>query len=225
MNRILPLLFSLFFLTSCAGWQGAATSQVSQRTMSYAKSQSDGLHLYWLRTQMRKPQQLFERVLLSQGGQYQSEYRWQDGVLREVQREGVIGSGEQAQTMRLHIRFGSEGQPLYQRYQRGDSVMPLSEAELLQVRDYAEMLVAWLQEQPSGDRLIQGYITPQSFAPCGADRSWPWQSEFLPQQALSETPQFVLALGHKRIQDYQINQWLYQAAHGDCFYEPTWQKQ
>lgn len=100
-------------------------------------------------------------------GSYQTSYRWEEGQVREIRREGEHLDGKKLVPFRVHIRFSKEGEAVYQQYRLGGKVLPMNEEQLahyvLQAKAVAE---ATKEQDKQGLELIQGYWNGKTFETC-----------------------------------------------------------
>lgn len=174
MKRLIPFVF--FFLLA-----GCETTAVSDTVISPLSTQTAGYQhgdttaLYWYTSQQNQPVKLTEVITAVHGGRYESEYRWYEGKLREMKRQGTrVGDEHALVPFTLHLRFDPKGQAVYQRFTLNGSVLPLSEVELDAPRRQAEHALRVIRQQrQAGLSLVQGYWQQQMMIPCGEQRAKP----------------------------------------------------
>ncbi len=164
-KRILPAVLTLLLF----GCSSAPTPNLSQITESSAgQRQGDSVSLYWLTERLGKPETAADYVTSGDYGWYQSNYRWSEDSLREVIREGEkLTVGDGLTSYRLHIRFNSAGEAVYQQYKEGNRVFPLRPDEINQYKGSAALVLDYVQENTERSlRLYQGIWNGESFETC-----------------------------------------------------------
>ncbi|MCV5838969.1 DUF1481 domain-containing protein, partial [Escherichia coli] len=64
-------------------------------------------------------------------GWYKSDYRWDEGELRELIRKGEqIDAKQKLVPFQIHIRFNKDGEAIYQQYRVNRKVLPLQREQL-----------------------------------------------------------------------------------------------
>lgn len=174
MKRLIPFVF-LSLLAGCE------TTAVSDTVISPLSTQAAGYQhgnttaLYWYTSQQNQPVKLAEVITAENGGRYESEYRWHEGKLREMKRQGTrVGDEHTLVPFTLHLRFDPKGQAVYQRFTQDGSVLPLSEVELSEpLRQVEAALQVIRQQRQAGLSLVQGYWQQQHMILCGEQRAKP----------------------------------------------------
>ncbi|UXI01138.1 DUF1481 domain-containing protein [Photobacterium sp. TY1-4] len=172
MKRLIPLVF-LSLLTGCE------TTSVSDTVISPISTHATGYQqgakttLYWYTSQQNQPVKLAEVVTAEHSERYESEYRWRDGKLREIKRQGTrLGDEHYLVPFTLHLRYDAEGQAVYQRFTQDGSVLPLSDVELYApIRQVDAALRVIAQQRKAGLSLVQGYWQQQHMILCGEQRA------------------------------------------------------
>ncbi|MBD8514681.1 DUF1481 domain-containing protein [Photobacterium sp. WH77] len=185
-------LIVLTFLLSACG-----SSALSQHTLSPLERLSggqvvgDASSLYWVNLRQSKTESLAERVWMGDYGEYQTDYRWHDGQLRELKRAGTALKDDKHQPFELHVRYDQHGEAVFQRYKVGDTVFPLSDTQLHQLSQQADMAVALVREQSrEGFQLVQGVWDGQRFVHCDA------QAEIeINWQQINAQPGYIALIG------------------------------
>ncbi|MCM0151286.1 DUF1481 domain-containing protein [Photobacterium galatheae] len=127
----------------------------------------DASSLYWTGIRQSRPEFLSERVWMGDYGEYQTEYRWREGQLRELKRTGTALKDDALRPFELHVRYDQHGEAVFQRYKLGESVFPLSDTQLNQLSQQAEQAVAVVKAQSrDGLELVQGVWDGQRLIRC-----------------------------------------------------------
>ncbi|MGF1683574.1 DUF1481 domain-containing protein [Photobacterium minamisatsumaniensis] len=171
MKRLLTIL-TISLLAGCASNPTVPENTLTPiLTHTGGQSLGDTTSLYWFTSQQNRPVKLAERVMAGDYGHYQSDYRWRDGKLREIKREGEMLDEQELKPFALHVRYDTRGSAVFQRYSVGNEVIPLTNAELDQLLDEARQGTNAVRQQRRDDQsLIQGYWRQGEFYRCGDDR-------------------------------------------------------
>ncbi|ELV7515999.1 DUF1481 domain-containing protein [Photobacterium damselae] len=218
-KRIVSFLLPLL-LSACAAGDNASNptlSPIAHLTGGITQNQTTAL--YWLDTQQNAPLKLFEQVNTLQNGHYQSEYQWQNGVLRQMSRTGVQSYEEHMVPFSLTVRFDSKGNAIYQRYLVNEVTLPLAEPELAQISRYANEAVSVVKKQrKEGERLIQGHWQGQSFISCQTGTALPFHYQGNSKVQFTAPKQGYMALlGSQSKQGVKAKQILWSASmNQDC---------
>ncbi|MDD1783848.1 DUF1481 domain-containing protein [Enterovibrio sp. ZSDZ35] len=167
MRVIAAPLFSLLVL-ALAGCS-STEAIVPVKTTQTAAVQGDATSIYWLDEKQTFPETLSEIVLMGDHGQYQSEYRWRKGVVREIHRKGTVLDGGKLKEQSILIRYDSEGQAVYQQYRLDGDLLPIRSTELVKYYRQAEQSLANAKTlgKESQD-FFQGYWKAGTFEECGS---------------------------------------------------------
>ncbi|KKC98341.1 DUF1481 domain-containing protein [Photobacterium halotolerans] len=162
-------LIALTFLLSACGSSALSPHSLSPlERLSGGQVVGDASSLYWGNLRQSKPESLAERVWMGDYGEYLTDYRWHDGQLRELKRAGTALKDDKLQPFELHVRYDQHGDAVFQRYKVGDTVFPLTDTQLHQLSQQADMAVALLREQSrEGLQLVQGVWDGQRLISCG----------------------------------------------------------
>ncbi|MEI8594132.1 DUF1481 domain-containing protein [Photobacterium sp. Hal280] len=161
-------LIALSCLLSACGSSALSPHSLSPlERLSGGQVVGDASSLYWVNQRQSKPESLAERVWMGDYGEYQTDYRWHDGQLRELKRAGTALKDDQHQPFELHVRYDQHGDAVFQRYKVGDTVFPLSDTQLHQLSQQADRAVDLVREQSrEGFQLVQGVWDGQRFVHC-----------------------------------------------------------
>ncbi|MDN2482281.1 DUF1481 domain-containing protein [Vibrio agarivorans] len=167
MNRKLLLTLLPFTLVGCAS-SVPSTSLDQIQNFSGGQIVGDATSLYWSSERLvGQPISASDYVAMGDYGQYQTEYRWEEGVVRELVREGTQLDDDVIKPFRLHIRFNKEGEAVYQRYRVDSNVLPVRPDVLTRlIADAARAVDVSRAQDKQGFDLIQGYWDGQEFSTC-----------------------------------------------------------
>ncbi|CAM2820106.1 DUF1481 domain-containing protein [Vibrio neptunius] len=165
-KRLFSSLITSFIL-GCSS--NAPTSNLTQLT-SYTggKSMGDATSLYWYTEKLASPSTAADYVTAGDYGWYKTDYRWAEGELRELIREGEQLKGEQGLVKySVHVRFNKEGEAVYQQYRLDGKVFPVKPDELERYKNDAVTVATVTKRQDKkGQELIQGYWDGSTFETC-----------------------------------------------------------
>lgn len=88
--------------------------------------------IYWLDRAQNTPILLTTLTTESDLVHYSTEYRWRDGLVREIERRGKVMSEGSLVSQRFLIRYDSSGQAVYQQHQFDGETRPIHLSELNQ---------------------------------------------------------------------------------------------
>ncbi len=119
----------------------------------------DATSLYWMTERLTRVSTAADYVTMGDYGSYQSDYRWDDGELRELIRKGKQLDAKQGLVpFQIHIRFNKDGDAVYQQYRVNGKVLPLQRDQLERYKQEANDVVTSIKKQSrDGQSLIQGY--------------------------------------------------------------------
>lgn len=201
MKALLLSALSAALLAGCATslpYDPLQLQQVSH--YSGGETAGDATSFYWTSTRQNQAISAADYVVSQRFGWYQSNYRWDEGELREVVREGMQPKERQLVPYRVQIRFDKNGEAIYQQYRVDGKVLPLNQNQLAQYQQQADELVAKTQQQDSqGLTLIQGIWDGEVFESCsGPEYSHVEFNQTLPDfvvSRLSSIDSYVAFLG------------------------------
>ena len=155
--------------------------------MTGGQSVGETTSLYWYTEKLEQPYTSADYVMSGPYGWYQSDYRWQSKVLREMVREGEKPNKEQELVeYSIHLRFSQNGEAVYQQYRLDGKVLPLTPDQIAAYQHEAEAVIRIAEEQSKkGLRLFQGEWDGETFETCSGQE----YSEFEFNQIL---PTFVI---------------------------------
>ncbi len=131
----------------------------------------DAASLYWFTDRLSIPLSAADYVVAGDYGWYQSQYRWEEGTVRELIREGEQLKGNQGLVpYKLHVRFNQQGEAVYQQYRLDGKVLPMKNAMLSQLLGEANNVATKTKKQhKDGLELIQGYWDGSEFETCSGE--------------------------------------------------------
>ncbi|OLQ92585.1 peptidylprolyl isomerase [Vibrio ponticus] len=163
---LLPSLITSFLL-GCSADISNTTLETTVNS-SGGQSMGDAASLYWFTDRLAVPLSGADYVVAGDYGWYQSQYRWEEGTVRELIREGEQLKGNQGLVpYKLHVRFNLQGEAVYQQYRLDGKVLPIKNDMLSQLMDEANNVAKKTkQQQKDGLELIQGYWDGNEFETC-----------------------------------------------------------
>jgi hypothetical protein len=161
----LTLLLSSGLLFGCSSTQPLSTVDFEQ--YSGGERVGDVISLFWYTESQDLPHSASDFVQSDWDGWYQTSYRWQGKVLREIVREGTQRSGKGLVPFHTHLRFGKNGEAVYQQYRVDGKVFPLTADALEHYKNQAIAIIGTVKKQDKqGTELIQGVWNGQQFETC-----------------------------------------------------------
>jgi len=226
MKQRLSLLFFVSgLLAGCGSTPNPNLEQINQFTGG--KAISEATSFYWYTERFQKPSSAADYVTSGNHGRYQSSYRWEEGRVREIRREGEYLEGKKLQPFRVHIRFSNQGEAVYQQYRLAGKVLPMSDEQLtdyvLQAKAVAEVSK---QQDKQGLELLQGYWNGKVFETCsGVEYQRVEFNQTLPSfmlNRLASIKSYVAFLGKIRNGTVHIDELLLlEAENYDCVKRPA----
>ncbi|MEZ8100540.1 DUF1481 domain-containing protein [Vibrio bivalvicida] len=192
------------------------------------QSMGDATSLYWYTERLSFPYTAADYVSAGDYGWYKSDYRWEDGEIRELIREGQqLKDNQGLVPYRIHVRFSKDGEAIYQQYRLDGKVLPLKADKIAWLKQEALTIPTRTKEQSnSGVRLIQGYWDGSSFDTCsGQSYEQVEFNETLPSfvvNRLASVDSYAAFLGTTRNKKVVVNQLLMLAEDShDCIERPA----
>ena len=151
------------------GYVDVETPNLDQFThFSGGKIMGDATSLYWMTERLTRVSTAADYVAMGDSGSYQSDYRWDDGELRELIRKGEqLDTKQGLVPFQIHIRFNKDGDAIYQQYRVNGKVLPLRRDQLERYKTEANDVVASIKSQSrEGQSLIQGFWDGETFETC-----------------------------------------------------------
>ncbi len=131
----------------------------------------DATTFYWYTERLNQPYTAADHVFAGDYGWYKTDYRWNEGEMRELIREGEqIRQDVGLVPYRVHVRFNVKGEAVYQQYRIDDKVLPINEEQLKRYKLEAQSVSDVTKEfSREGFELIQGYWNGSSFETCSGE--------------------------------------------------------
>ncbi len=128
----------------------------------------DATSFYWVTNKLTQPHTSADYVTVGDYGWYQTDYAWSEGVLREFIREGEQrNSSNELVPYRVHVRFNTSGEAVYQQYRIDSKILPIQAKQLENYQKEAKsVLDTTMKQNDEGLRLVQGYWDGSSFKTC-----------------------------------------------------------
>ncbi|MCK6265303.1 DUF1481 domain-containing protein [Vibrio sp. ZSDE26] len=165
------LLLSSLIISSLVGCSSSvSTPNLDQFSHhSGGKSMGDATSFYWYTERLSQSYTAGDYVFSGDYGWYKTDYRWNEGEVRELIREGEqIRQDVGLVPYRVHVRFNVKGEAVYQQYRIDDKVLPINEEQLLRYQQEAKSVAEVTKEfSRDGIELIQGYWDGSRFESCG----------------------------------------------------------
>tara|TARA_Y100001956_G_scaffold77191_1_gene87213 strand:- start:3002 stop:3697 length:696 start_codon:yes stop_codon:yes gene_type:complete len=192
------------------------------------RSMGDATSLYWYTERLSSSYTAADYVTAGDYGWYQTDYRWAEGELRELVREGEqLTDNQKLAPYRIHVRFNKEGDAVYQQYRLDGRVLPLSRDKLAWLRQEAlDIVETTKQNDKDGLELIQGYWDGSTFETCGGNNySMIEFNQTLPSfvvNRLSSVDNYIALLGSTRGSRVTVKELLMLAEDSqDCIERPS----
>ncbi|MFV8439077.1 peptidyl-prolyl cis-trans isomerase [Vibrio owensii] len=165
-HLLTSLLLSSLVLVGCSSVETPNLDQFTH--FSGGKIMGDATSLYWMTERLTRVSTAADYVTMGDYGSYQSDYRWDDGELRELIRKGEQLDAKQGLVpFQIHIRFNKDGDAIYQQYRVNGKVLPLQRDQLERYKQEANDVVTSIKKQSrDGQSLIQGYWDGETFETC-----------------------------------------------------------
>ena len=165
-HLLTSLLLSSLTLFGCSSVETPNLEQFTH--FSGGKVVGDASSLYWMTEKLTRVSTAADYVTMGEHGWFQSDYRWDEGELRELIRKGEqVDTKQELVPFQIHIRFNKDGEAVYQQYRVNRKVLPLQHDQLERYKAEANDVVASVKVQSRNNQsLIQGYWNGQSFETC-----------------------------------------------------------
>lgn len=192
------------------------------------QSMGDATSLYWYTEKLSLPYTAADYVSAGDYGWYKTDYRWDEGSLRELIREGEqLKDNQFLVPYRIHVRFNKDGEAVYQQYRLDGRVLPLKSDKLAWLKQEAANISNVTKEQSRENlKLIQGYWDGSTFDTCaGKSYTEVEFNETLPSfvvNRLSTIDSYAAFLGTTRGNRIVVNELLMLADDShDCMEPPS----
>ncbi len=184
------------------------------------------LYIFWVDLLDKQPYVLTVLALDELKVLSKAEYRWQDGVIREIEFSAKKSSDPEKTSQRYLIRYDSNGEAVYQDHYIYEELRPIRTSELKRIYQQAEMLLAEVQNlQKSNQHFFQGHLKNYKFHPCGAEPAT-WSTIEMPLDAnfypISNHHSYLIAaLGDKKNNNIRVNKVIVFDENQVCFERPS----
>ncbi|OOE91073.1 DUF1481 domain-containing protein [Salinivibrio sp. AR640] len=204
---------------------GCSSGQPSKPvTHMTAASAGDYRAVYWLDSQQGQVIGLAEQVWQGDYGRYRSEYVWRDGSLRAIKREGTQLAGAALAPFSIYVRFDASGEPVFQRYQQDETLLPLSSATLTRLYQEANQVQQQAKTQLSRDVSVwQAQRQGDRWVDCRGDtQRWTFSDTIDPSvvSQISQPGTFLVAGGDSGILRDNIDFLVYVDNNKACLQRP-----
>ncbi len=170
MTKIIPLSLLILvsgLLTACSS-NNLLESQL--KTYTGGSRMGDATSFFWYTENLALPYQASDYIVSTHDGWYQTHYNWQEGSVREIEREGKTSLAGKLVPFSLHLRFNGEGEAMYQQYKIDGKIRPLQHDELDGYLKQAEAIAETAKSQSQKDlSLIQGFWNGKQFESCDGE--------------------------------------------------------
>ncbi|CAM3140158.1 DUF1481 domain-containing protein [Vibrio mytili] len=170
-HLLTSILFSSLSLFGCSSVETQNLEPLTH--FSGGNSAGDTSSLYWTTERFNRAISAADHVSMGAQGRYESDYRWEQGELRELIRKGEQADFHQDTLVpfQVHIRFNKDGDAVYQQYRVNNKVLPLQREQLEKYKSEANHVIALSKEQSrNGQHLIQGHWDGDVFETCSGDK-------------------------------------------------------
>jgi hypothetical protein len=227
MKRLLVCAAAILSLSACTTTSNSIQNKSQITEYSGGQIQGDATSLYWYTERLSSPISASDYVTSGDYGWYRSQYLWNGQKLHTVLREGEqLDSNNRLTDYTVEVRFSDAGEAVYQRYQVGRKVIPLTQSQIEQYKSEAQSLIQYTTKQ-SGNQyeLIQGYWDGNNFVTCNGN-SFEYLSfnQTLPTfviNRLSEFDSYVAFVGKLKLKTVEVDDLLLiQNENFDCIERP-----
>ncbi|WP_256383343.1 DUF1481 domain-containing protein [Photobacterium toruni] len=220
MNRITLSLVVAFLLTGCAASDIAENAVIAPKTVTVAQMATDGPHFYWYTFRPNHPITLNECVFTHNQGQYQASYRWRSGQLFELYQQGQQRIDGSLTPFQLQLRFDSDGLAVFQRYQQGQTIVPLTNVEIAKLHRQAVGLAAKVEQLSHHQHSwVQGHWQQQRFIPCQQQQTIEVIAQFNAEKLSGQG--YMAVNGQLKGRRLVVDNVLLQYPHQQCLVAPN----
>jgi len=222
------IFFSFLVTTFIAGCSSSTTDSTPEQLthLSGGQRTGDATSFYWYTESPTQPVTASDYVVSETYGWYKTTYRWGEGAVREVVREGEQLKNNQLTPYTVHMRFNKDGEAMYQQYRVDKKILPLNSGQLERYVLEAQAIRTMTKDQDKqGSELLQGYWDGETFESCsGKDYTNVEFNHTLPNfvmSRLSSLDNYVGFLGKIRNNTVYIDELLILADDShDCIERP-----
>lgn len=165
----LTLPFFSFFVLFVMGCSSTANVTPPIRTVT-AMTQNDTSQIFWLDERLTSPETLTHLTLMKGDARYSTQYRWVDGLVREIQGEGDVLIDGEFKHQSFIVRYNSKGLGVYQNNRLNGDLFPIRNTELIRIFERSQYaLKKALSLRNKKQLLFQGYFRNGTFESCISD--------------------------------------------------------
>ncbi len=192
-------------------------------TASETESQ---LNIFWVDLLDGQPHVLTSLSLRDWKVLSKTEYRWQEGVIREIEFATIESSNEVANSRRYLIRYDSSGEAVYQSNYIDEELRPIQMSELKRIHQEADVLLTEVETlQKMNQHFFQGHFKNYEFNACGTDSST-WLKMNLPSDVIlnlisMDKSYYIAALGDEKSNAIRVNEVLVFDEGNACYERPS----
>lgn len=158
--------FIALFLASIVGCTSADNVTSPVRSIT-AMTQEDSTRIFWLDERLGHPEKLTELFLKGSETQFNTEYRWLDGVVREIQGEGDVWIEGKLKNQSFIIRYDSKGLGVYQNNRVDGDLLPIKNVELNRYYQQSKNAFKTAKGLEKGKQFFfQGHLRNRTFENC-----------------------------------------------------------
>ncbi len=166
MKKTLLSLVTTSFILGCSS-SGTNPTLEQMKQLSGGQRTGDATSFYWYTEGVSQPVTASDYVVSETYGWYKTTYRWSEGAVREVVREGEQLKNNELTPYNVHMRFNKDGEAVYQQYRVNKKILPLNEGQLERYVLEAQAIRTMTKEQDKkGSELLQGYWDGETFESC-----------------------------------------------------------
>ncbi|MCS0350773.1 DUF1481 domain-containing protein [Vibrio ordalii] len=163
------ILLSILFPLVLVGCSSSSHTPSLEQYSNYTSGQTmgDATSFYWYIERSASPNSAADYVASGDYGWYKTNYRWDEGTLRELKREGEQLQKKSLVPYSVHLRFNDAGEAIYQQYRVDGKILPLDEEQLSHYLQQAQYLISETKNKDNqGLELIQGVWDGEVFETC-----------------------------------------------------------
>jgi len=171
MNKILVSLVTFSLIAGCSSSVSIPNIDLSQ--YSGGQRMGDATSYYWYTESVNDSKTASDYVVSDTYGWYRTSYRWDEGTVREVVREGEQLKDNALVPYTVHMRFNKDGEAVYQQYRVNKKILPLNDGQLERYVLEADAIKTMTKDQDKqGLELIQGVWDGETFENCVTGREY-----------------------------------------------------
>lgn len=228
------LAFSILPLFTVLTFGCSSTNNAKPLTQTItAEKKNEISHIYWLDEDKNKPVNLSQLTLKGNVITHKSEYRWVDGVIREILSDGKQRIDGQLKHQLLKIRYDSQGIAVFQNYRLDGDLLPIKNDDLIAYYQQAQNVLAKTRElQKNQQDFFQGYLEKNTdssllLKTCQNNEEMLTFNAKLPSplmQHMLNKKHFIAAIGNTQKAPYQLeNIILLEDSDANCIFRPKFE--